>query len=225
MPIASPRAIRVKTSDGWADLAIQGVQGDTGPAGPTGPQGATGNTGPQGPAGAGVPTPVVNGQWIKGVAGVAVWAPITVGDITIPRAKAWRTLTALSIPSGAWTQLRFDSEEYDTDTIFDPAVNNNRLTCKTAGDYAWHCYVIVNTGAITWGTSLLALNVQKNSDTTVTGVGAASVPLQGGIGPTISATGVLRMVVGDYIAATLYQSASGAASMIYPSNFAMWRIG
>jgi len=33
--------------------------------------------GSQGPPGAGIPTPVTNGQWIKGSAGTAIWAPLT----------------------------------------------------------------------------------------------------------------------------------------------------
>lgn len=53
--IDPPRAIRVKTSTGWADIVIQGAQGLTGPQGAQGPQGATGATGAQGPAGPGVP--------------------------------------------------------------------------------------------------------------------------------------------------------------------------
>lgn len=65
-------------------IKVTGAQIDSAGAlvGPTGPVGAastvpgpTGPTGPQGPAGAGVPTPVVNGQVIKGASGSAVWAP------------------------------------------------------------------------------------------------------------------------------------------------------
>jgi hypothetical protein len=52
--------VRVKTADGWQELAL---------------------TGPPGPPGPGVPTPVVNGQWIKGVSGAAVWSPINFTDI------------------------------------------------------------------------------------------------------------------------------------------------
>lgn len=50
--IDAPRAIRVKTSTGWADLVIEGAQGLTGPAGATGAAGAAGATGPQGVPGA-----------------------------------------------------------------------------------------------------------------------------------------------------------------------------
>jgi hypothetical protein len=69
------------------DQGVQGVAGPTGPTGPTGAQGPKGDTGaqgvagPQGVAGVGVPTPVVNGQWIKGVGGAAVWQPINPGDV------------------------------------------------------------------------------------------------------------------------------------------------
>lgn len=48
MPL-SPKAVRVRTSAGWQDIALQGVQGEVGPTGPTG---STGPTGPAGPAGA-----------------------------------------------------------------------------------------------------------------------------------------------------------------------------
>lgn len=60
--IDPPRAIRVKTSTGWADLAIRGPAGANGATGPTGPQGPTGATGAQGPAGQGVPAGGTAGQ-------------------------------------------------------------------------------------------------------------------------------------------------------------------
>jgi hypothetical protein len=53
-----------------------------GATGSQGPQGATGPAGPTGPPGAGIPTPVVNGQWIKGSGGAAVWSAISVGDVS-----------------------------------------------------------------------------------------------------------------------------------------------
>jgi len=46
--IDPPRAIRIKTSTGWSDLAWKGAQGNTGPPGTPGAQG------PQGSAGTGV---------------------------------------------------------------------------------------------------------------------------------------------------------------------------
>ena len=51
MTIAPPRAVRVKTSAGWVDLAIQGPPGLAGAAGAQGPQGVKGDPGTTGPAG------------------------------------------------------------------------------------------------------------------------------------------------------------------------------
>lgn len=41
-------------------------------------------TGPQGPPGTGIPTPVVNGQWIKGSGGAAIWSAISQQDVPQP---------------------------------------------------------------------------------------------------------------------------------------------
>ena len=46
--------------------------------------------------------PVVNGQWVKGVGGAAVWAPITITDLPFPRIVAAGTINGDgSIRSGA----------------------------------------------------------------------------------------------------------------------------
>ena len=47
-------AVRVRTSEGWQDLALTGPQGPAGPTGPAGVQGVQGPTGPQGAAGTGI---------------------------------------------------------------------------------------------------------------------------------------------------------------------------
>jgi hypothetical protein len=60
--------------------------------GPPGPQGPASTVpGPQGPAGDGVPTPVVNGQWIKGSGGAAVWSPISQDDLPANIGKLTRS--------------------------------------------------------------------------------------------------------------------------------------
>jgi hypothetical protein len=40
-----------------------------------------GPPGPAGPVGTGIPMPVVNGQWIKGVGGAAVWTPLAPSEV------------------------------------------------------------------------------------------------------------------------------------------------
>lgn len=46
MPPLSARAIRVRTSEGWQDIAIQGAPGALGPPGPAGADGEPGAAGP-----------------------------------------------------------------------------------------------------------------------------------------------------------------------------------
>jgi len=65
-PVIDPaRAVRIKTSTGWANLAIQGPPGVPG-----------------------YPTPVVNGQWLKGSGGAVVWSAIAVADVSGAEATA-----------------------------------------------------------------------------------------------------------------------------------------
>lgn len=218
------RAIRVKTSTGWANLVIQGPPG---PTGSQGPQGIQGIQGPQGPAGPGVPTPVINGQWIKGVSGAAVWAPITVSDITIPRVRATRG-SVFTVANSAWTTIPFDTEELDTDGMHDPAANPERLTCKTAGVYAWHFFIYIVLGAYApWGTGFLSTNLvcSTSGGSTKAGGGGTYVPTIGGIGLTIESNGVANMVVGDYLSGQLYQNGTGTCQIQLSSHFAAWRIG
>ena len=94
----------------------QGVQGATGAAGPQGPQGATGAAstvpGPAGPQGAAgtpaYPTPVVNGEWIKGVGGAAVWSPPSayVSSLNVSGTNIDLALGDTAAPVNA---LRFDT--------------------------------------------------------------------------------------------------------------------
>jgi hypothetical protein len=50
MAILSARAIRIRTAEGWQDIAVQGMPGPQGPIGNVGPAGPKGDTGAQGPA-------------------------------------------------------------------------------------------------------------------------------------------------------------------------------
>jgi hypothetical protein len=88
-----------------ADSTVPGPAGPTGPAGATGVTGATGPAGPTGPAGSpAYPTPVVNGQWIKGVGGAAVWAAITPADVPgllrAPDTQKWGSIGGSSVVTG-----------------------------------------------------------------------------------------------------------------------------
>src|SRR4029077_8815695 len=74
----------------------------TAPAAWPGAAGPQGVAGPQGPQGVGIPMPVVNGQWIKGVSGAAVWAPFTPADVIgaglVAADIAWHNVGAAGEP-------------------------------------------------------------------------------------------------------------------------------
>jgi hypothetical protein len=119
-------------SDGVAYLCVvngtttpptswSGVAGPVGPAGPQGPQGPTGLTGP---AGTGIPTPVVNGQWVKGQSGAAVWSaiqqvdlPLTPYAITLPASpfhgQEAILVDSLTNPSYQW-RFRYNANSTST---------------------------------------------------------------------------------------------------------------
>ena len=66
--------------------ALNVAAGSAGPGGYQADFGMSLTGGPQGLPGVngvGVPTPVVNGQWIKGSGGAAVWSPITQADLPV----------------------------------------------------------------------------------------------------------------------------------------------
>jgi hypothetical protein len=175
-----------------------GSQGNPGPQGPTGPQGPqgvkgdtgdTGSTGAQGPPGPGIPTPVVNGQWIKGVAGAAVWAPITAGDL--PDLSGTYQLVSAKGAANGYAGLLGDSTVADS-TL--PA--RLRAACKTVTDWnnalepGWYTSAAGsqanapgtgNTYGFTYGDGIS--QVVQNALDTATGSVLRRVKWQGNWGP------------------------------------------
>lgn len=142
----------------------------------------------------------------------------------VQRAKATRNV-AFTLTNTSWNTITWPTEEFDTDTIHDLVTNTNRLTCKTAGVYAFIFYTPLIIGGFTASTAFIAANVQKNSDTIIAGVGSAYVPLIGGIGPSITVSGVVTLAINDFIAAVLYENGTGTCQLTVDSYFTMWRIG
>jgi hypothetical protein len=100
-------------NDGDCVIASNGIlymcvkDGTVGSAPPTwpgraGPQGAKGDTGAQGIQGVGVPMPVVDGKWIKGSGGAAIWADIAIADL--PQLPATK-VTGLVTADTGWTAM------------------------------------------------------------------------------------------------------------------------
>jgi hypothetical protein len=95
------------------------------------PQGAIG---PQGPAGVGIPTPVVNGQWIKGSGGAAVWSALSLADIPNAAAKPGYGTTLPASPT--------DGQEYIlVDSLTAPTRSwRCRYNAQTSNPYKWEVH-------------------------------------------------------------------------------------
>jgi len=71
--------------------------------------GIVGPPGAQGPQGIGMPLPVMEGQWIKGVSGAATWSPITVADVPNIYAKPTYGTTLPGSPVDGQEYILVDS--------------------------------------------------------------------------------------------------------------------
>ena len=96
------------------------------------------------------------------------------------------------IDHNTWTTLAFNSERYDTDGIHDVAVNNSRLTCKTAGKYV--ISITMRWEAETGGTYRRCL-IQLGGGNTISQITQAGGPI-----PVFQqTTTVWDFAVGDYV--------------------------
>lgn len=137
-------------------------------------------------------------------------APYTQG------AKVYHS-AAQSIPSGTMVTLAWDSEEYDTDTIHDPAANNSRLTCKTAGKYLIIAHNVYATN--TTGDRIAGLC--KNGG----GVSESRIGSSKTGSCAVFATVIFNLAVTDYMEAYAYQDSDVALNVTTASRFTMQRIG
>lgn len=128
-----------------------------------------------------------------------------------------------SITTATFTQLAFNSERYDTDSIHDNVTNNSRLTCQTAGKY-----LIIGSiyfAAAAGGSRHLAIRLS-------TGVDIAYMQLAPDASVNVyraTVAAIWDMTVGQYVEVRVYQdTGAGLNVLVNDSNsaeFMMQRIG
>ena len=91
----------------------------------------------------------------------AAWQAITMSPIGQGARVYHNAAQAIATSSG--TALAFNNERYDTDLIHDPATNNSRLTCQTAGKYL----IIANIQWAANATGFRQLGIMLNGTTTI----------------------------------------------------------
>jgi hypothetical protein len=131
-----------------------------------------------------------------------------------------------TISNATWTDLTFDSELYDTDTMHDTSSNTNRITFTTAGVYVVSAHVNWTAGTTadrfvgiqhtqTSGTSYIAL--QHGSATALVGAMEQSVAVVAKFAASDYVTMQVRHNQGsnlDTIATAHYGSYFGAAKIL-----------
>lgn len=143
---------------GKAPIKWPGVGVPQGPVGPAGPQGV------------GIPSPVVNGQWVKGVGGVAVWSPITVDDVIGAAPKPTYATTLPASPVDGQEVILVDSLTAPTRTW-----RCRYNAQQTATAYKWE--VLGGTPILGWSQGQVTVG-QANAWINVVAT-AITIPIEG----------------------------------------------
>jgi hypothetical protein len=138
----------------------------------------------------------------------------TGGIVNLPkqsRARAYRSTAPHSIPSGSWTKIILDGENYDNQNEFDP-ITNNRFTASKAGYYA--------VSAAAWWSSPTAgarymIGIYKNGASVSQAASHASTT-NADIGTTVS--DVVYLAANDYIELYVHQNSGGNQSVLNASS-------
>ena len=127
---------------------------------------------------------------------------------------------AIAIVTGTWTDLTFNSERYDTDTIHDTSTATNRLTCKTAGKY-------LIGGNVSWatGNNLRYLTIYYNNTSFIAALEFNASA--GGVFQNINC--VYDLAVNDYVTLRVNHTHGSNINIDASGNFSpefwMHRIG
>jgi PKD repeat protein len=115
-------------------------------------------------------------------------------------ARVTNSLNSSNVPTGVWTNLYFDTDRWDTDSIHDLTVNPDRLTCQHAGLYEIVANVEVsdsNVGFVAVAIVLNGIDYIGYAELLVTGTSQAEI---------INVTTQWQMQVGDYVQCRVYQN-------------------
>ena len=138
------------------------------------------------------------------------WVPLwTLGNPSVPCARAKTVAAQNSSVGSAWQTVLFDGESFDTDGIHDTVTNNSRLTCRTAGKYFIHAHI--RTGAPS--TSVARKGRLLVNGATVTSMGGADFTTN--VRVQIDLTDLLDLNVGDYVEVQVLQQ---SAAFAFPTD-------
>jgi hypothetical protein len=152
---------------------------------------------------------------------------VTAGAIAAKAAAVYHNADQ-ALPFQVETTLAFNSERFDTDLIHDPAVNNSRLTCKTAGVYNITGTIHLNPA---FTSTFTILSIRLNGATILSQVYDKHISTgEGHFGMNVST--IYQLAVNDYVELRVFHSqndGSGGAPVQavgnYSPSFAMACLG
>ena len=160
-------------------------------------------------ANGGIPLPAVNGQWIKGSGGVAIWSAITPTDVGLVCARVEQSVD-ISAASGAYTLVTFNTVNFDTGG-FRNGTFPGRLYAVNAGYYIIMGGVRWAGGVTTAFDRIVALFRNGTTGTLMARVDAPQASTAGNVEQQVST--IFYMNAGDYAEMDVYQS-SGATGTL-----------
>lgn len=128
---------------------------------------------------------------------------------------------AQTAPSKTQHVLIFDTELWDTDGIHDNAVNNSRLTCRTAGKYLVICNIAVGDSPIGMSQLMFRVNEEVSGRLYRRFWNSTAAAMMWGM------SGILALEVDDFVELLFYNDSDGANlldSYDYAPFLAMQRI-
>lgn len=123
-----------------------------------------------------------------------------------PCAHVFHTATQSIAGTGGATVLSFNSERYDTDNCHDNAVDNYRLTCRTAGKYRI-------TVSVLWSANATGYRELKLLVNSVTPIGYSLIEPSSVTSTTQQLTVAWPFSVSDYVEAYVAQNTGASLSI------------
>ena len=154
-------------------------------------------------------------QVLTTVAGVPAWAA---GGATpdFLGAKATHSTTQ-TLGASSTLVVAFDSEDFDTNALHDPATNNSRLTIPASQDgYYMMAAYYAQTAA---QTTRVAMRLRKNGTTTVSQNDIGGGGLEGTV------LGIDNLVATDYVELVVVNGDTSARTVQNTIWLAVWKVG
>lgn len=124
-----------------------------------------------------------------------------------------------SIPSGSWTSLTFDTEQYDTDAWHSTVTNTDRLTVPSGVSKVRLC---AQAGWASSATGARGLRIIKNADSApAIGLPNLFLPGQTGGNSLNVQSSVIDVTPGDYFRLQAYQASGAGLDLLTPTWFAI----